>query len=114
MTPALAKEMLAAFKASKLSVAAFARQHGIPKNRVSYWQHRIVEIEGTRKKPSRAVNHSNFAAVKTVDASSRKVDVPQPLQTLEATLPSGSRIVIHGVWDISSMKNWLCAIEAKA
>lgn len=114
MTHALAAEMLSAFRASKLSVAEFSRQQGIPKNRVTYWRHRMVELDLASNEPNAQKAQSNFAAVvaKTMPATANAT--PSPLQTLEATLSSGNRIVIHGVWDASSMKNWLTAIEAKA
>ncbi|MCP4444967.1 MAG: hypothetical protein GY811_06430, partial [Myxococcales bacterium] len=49
MTPDLAREMLAAFAASELSLTAFARLHEIPKQRLCYWRQRIALIEAAQK-----------------------------------------------------------------
>jgi len=114
MTPALAREMLSTFKASKLSVAAFARKHSIPKNRVTYWQHRIVETDKLAAKQKTLPMRSSFAPVMATQILPRTAASSQLRQTLEVTLPSGSRIVVHGSWDASSMQSWLAAIEAKA
>jgi len=114
MTPALAREMLSVFKASRLSVAAFARKYDIPKNRVTYWRHRIVAIEKLAANTQASTKRSNFAPVLATQPLPRTIAVSQPRQTLEATLPSGSRIVVHGSWDASSMQSWLAAIEARA
>jgi len=114
MTPALAREMLSTFKISHLSAAAFARQYAIPKSRLIYWRHRIAEIDKGLQKPQASTTHSNFAPVMTKEMPPRTAAAPPPLQTLEATLASGRRIVVHGSWDALSMKSWLAAIEAKA
>lgn len=114
MTPALGREMLSVFKNSKISVSAFARQHGIPKNRVTYWIHRTVELAKLAEKSQSPVDQPSFVPVLT-DATPRlEATVPQPVQTLEATLPSGSRIVVHGNWNTDSINNWLSAIEARS
>lgn len=114
MTPALARDMIGTFVASKQSVAAFARQHGIATNRVTYWRHRLAEIDRAAKKTSDTKSRPSFAPLLAMpDPPIPAASVPT-MQTLEAMRPSGTRIVIHGTWDSLSMKNWLAAIEDKA
>lgn len=113
MTPALGREMVSVFKGSKTSVSAFAREHGIPKNRVTYWIHRTDELASAVDKSQSSVNQPSFVPVLT-EATPRREATPQPVQTLEATLPSGSRIVVHGSWNAVSMSDWLNAIEASS
>lgn len=114
MTPALGREMLSVFRSRKISVAAFAREHGIPKNRVTYWIHRTNELSSTAEKPQKPVSQPSFVPVLTDAIPRREATIPQPVQTLEATLSSGSRIVVHGNWNAASMNNWLNAIEARS
>jgi len=114
MTPALAREMLSVFRGSNLPVSAFARQHDIPKSRVSYWQHRIAALERVSEALQAKVAQPSFAKVVVKADPLLHAPAPQPMQTLEATLPSGSRVVIHGNWDALSIHCWLAAIEAKS
>ena len=114
MTPGLAKEMLAALAASELSVSAFARLHEIPKQRVCYWRRRTAKLE-TPQKPQTlkgARRLPSFAPVIAKPSSPNEARLPSrsPMQTLEATLPGGSRVVVHGQWDSTSVQVWLSAI----
>ncbi len=111
MTPALAREMLSVFRGSKLSVSAFARQHEIPQSRVSYWLRRVAILSGASEFP---IEQPSFAKVVAEADPLLHALAPQCRQTLEATLPSGSRIVVHGNWDALSIHNWLAALEAKS
>lgn len=115
MTPSLAREMLAALESSGLSVSAFSRLHDIPKQRVCYWRRRLLEIDGTQKSPAaeKLSSQPKFAPV-IAKAGWQREALPTakgPMQTLEATLPGGSRVVVHGQWDAMSMRSWLEAIE---
>ena len=114
MTPALGREMLSVFRSRKTSVAAFAREHGIPKNRVTYWIHRTNELASTAEKSQGSVDQPSFVPVLTDAIPRHEANTLQPVQTLEATLPSGSRIVVHGNWNAASMNNWLSAIEGRS
>ncbi len=107
MTPALGREMLSVFRNRKASVAAFAREHGIPKNRTD-------ELSSKAEKSQRSVGQPNFVPVLTDAIPRHEAETLQPVQTLEATLPSGSRIVVHGSWSAVSINNWLSAIEDRS
>ena len=114
MTAVLAKEMLAAFAASELSVSAFARLHEIPKQRVCYWRRRIVELEAAQKpQPLKGTRRTpSFAPLIAKVSSPIEARLPSrnPMQTLKATLPGGSRVVVHDQWDSASVQLWLAAI----
>lgn len=115
MTPSLAREMISALAASGLSVSAFSRLHDIPKQRVCYWRRRLLEIDGAQESPvaEKRSPQPKFAPV--IAKSSRQSEalsaMKAPAQTLEATLPGGNRVVVHGQWDVMSMRSWLEAIE---
>ena len=116
MTPELARKMVAALAASELSIVDFARLHGIGKQRLFYWRQRLVELDAPQESPSRSRHSSQsqkFAPViaKESEPSESSRPLGTPMQTLEATLPTGSRVVVHGQWDASSMRTWLAAIE---
>lgn len=114
MTPDLAKEMLAALAASELSVSAFARLHEIPKQRICYWRRRMEELEAAQKPRllKGASRQPSFAPVIAKPSPLLEVRTPSrsSMQTLEATLPGGSRVVVHGQWDSTSVQVWLSAI----
>jgi len=111
----MARVMLAELSASKLSVSAFARLHEIPKQRVFYWLERLSDSDG---KEGHHVGGSGFAPIKVkanpvVECSPPRSQAAVPVQTLETTLANGSRVVVHGQWDASSMRFWLAAIEGE-
>ena len=116
MTPEMASAMIAALTASDLSVAAFARQHEIPKQRIFYWRERLSKLKRkqgsvVRKRDGQPVG---FAPMVVKAGPSGEAAPPAsrvPMQTLEATLASGSRVVVHGQWDATSMRAWLAAID---
>ena len=114
MKPAQAREMLSAFSASGLSAAAFCRLHGLQKQRVGYWLQRLDEIDAVSKgiSPKPEAEASGFALVREKPSDSRDMSMSlrEPMQTLEATLPGGSRVVVHGHWDSASVQTWLTAI----
>jgi transposase-like protein len=114
MTRSLAKEMLAALAASELSVAAFCRLHDIPPQRVWYWRKQLGETGGAQESPvpPKPKRQRRFAPViaKADRPSEAPPNVASPMQTLEAMLPGGRRVVVHGQWDASSMRSWLEAI----
>ena len=116
ITPEMGSAMISALSASGLSVAAFARSHGVPKQRIFYWRERISGKSGRGRLKNAASRQSGFAPVIAKESHCPSVAVstysePIPAQTLEATLPNGRRVVIHGIWSASLMKSWLAAIE---
>ena len=115
MTPSLARKMLAALAASELSVAAFCRLHDVPPQRVWYWRKQLGETGSSQASPvaPKPIPTSKFAPVIAKPSlQSEEQQMPTSLmQTLEATLPGGSRVAVYGQWDAMSMRSWLEAIE---
>ena len=101
--------MLAALAASGESDGAFARRTGVAPHRIYYWRKKL-------ERPSRALTErtvSGFVPVRVVDEPDPRAVATSSVRQVEATLPSGARLVFRGVWDRVSLRPWIAALGAR-
>lgn len=100
--------MLVALAASGQTLSAFARRHGLPAHRVSYWRARL----GSASPASPAAANGGFVAVTVRDtASAVEHHEPTRAPRIEVTLVNGRRVMFAGHWDVAAIGPWLRALE---
>lgn len=99
--------MLAALAASGESDRAFARRTGVAPHRIYYWRKKL-------ERPSRADERtvSGFVPVRVVEERPPQLTTTSSTGQVEATLPSGARLVFRGAWDRASLRPWIAALGA--
>lgn len=91
--------MVAALRASGLSIRAFAQQHGLGTHRVSYWRAKLAGGTGSG---------AGFVAVSVAADSGSGLDE----RSVEVTLRNGRTLALRGDWDETAIRPWLDALEA--
>lgn len=92
-----ARVLLAAWRGSGLTLAAFARRHGFSRSRLAQWQTREPEDAVPRFHPVRLVEHGERAST----AASPALEV----------IPGSRRVVVPPGFDAAQLRAVLRALE---
>lgn len=95
--------MVAAYRASGLSMRAFGQTHGLGTHRVSYWRAKVEKRAGGGEKKL------GFVPVQIAGGAERSASRGR---SVELRQRDGQTLTLVGDWDGVAIRTWVGAVEA--